>query len=579
MDVPVTRGKKAAAVVEEPATSERPARLGRVLHLLPRRSLGLGRGECVVCIPVYGDLQLFAQCLHSVLRHTPPEVGVVVADDCSPDAGIGVLLSELESHGQLDRIIYFIRQFQNVGFVENVNSAFAACEPADVVVLNSDCVVAEGWFQGLRGAAYADSGIATSSAFTNHGTILSVPYRNRPGSLPQEWDVDQAAAAVRAASRRVRPRIPTAVGHCVYIKRAALDLVGGFDAQLSPGYGEEVDFSQRCVLRGMSHVAADDVLVWHLGGASFARHPEIEDIRLRHEAIIRARYPYYQQATAAAAKSDGALARALGIASRALVGISITIDGACLGGAFTGTQMVVLEVIRVLSRQGVGRLRVAVPKNLGREARRSLAQVDGVELLRWDKVRPEMERTDIVHRPYQLSAQSELAKLRWLGERVVITHLDMIAFRNPHYFGRFEEWELYQRATRTRLVRRTQWCSYHDTLRRTPSRTIWFLPTGSTLCPAEPTAGYRHWAGSRNDHAVLLPSRVEAFCFAWERTTRTRTGSSPSSWCASFRRVTGGLAGWRWWGRGSPTAHHRPLRLNFCCETRKLLLRQCACRR
>jgi glycosyltransferase involved in cell wall biosynthesis len=241
------------------------------------------------------------------------------------------------------------------------------------------------------------------------------------------------------------------VGHCIYVKRAALDLVGSFDPQFSPGYGEEVDFSQRCVARGFTHVAADDVLVWHEGGASFKRYPDIEQIRGAHERLLRARYPYYEQAAVSASESDGALSRALGIARRALLGISVTIDGGCLGGSITGTQVVVLEIVRALARSGAVKLRVAVPRHCGAEARRALRELDGVELISWDDVGPDTRKSDIVHRPYQVNAESELVGLRRLGERLVITHLDMIAYRNPNYFPGFEEWELYQRATRNAL--------------------------------------------------------------------------------------------------------------------------------
>jgi GT2 family glycosyltransferase/glycosyltransferase involved in cell wall biosynthesis len=437
--------------VEMGLAAPRPADDAEVRDLAPRARIGLARGACVVCIPVYGHHLLLARCLRSVLLHTPVSIPVLIADDGSPDEVIKPLLRELETEGHLDRAIYLVRQPENVGFVENVNCAFVSCEPADVILLNSDCIVAEGWFEGLRDAANSDSGIATSSALTNHGTILSVPYRNAPGPLSQDWTIDEAAKSVRAASLRIRPRIPTAVGHCVYVKRTALDLVGGFDAQFSPGYGEEVDFSQRCLARGMSHVAADDVLVEHEGGASFENHPEVESIRVRHENLIRLRYPYYDGATAAAAASDGALARALGIARRALLGTSVTIDGACLGGSITGTQIVVLETIQALARSEGVRLRVATPRRCGAEAQRVLSELHDVEVIAWDEVGPETVKTDIVHRPYQVSTANELVRLRHLGERLVITHLDMIAYRNPDYFRGFPEWQLYQKVTRDAL--------------------------------------------------------------------------------------------------------------------------------
>ncbi len=65
------------------------------------------------------------------------------------------------------------------------------------------------------------------------------------------------------------PDLPTCIGHCVYIRRSAIELVGQFDERFSPGYEEEVDFSQRCILHGLRNVVADDVFVFHHQAASF----------------------------------------------------------------------------------------------------------------------------------------------------------------------------------------------------------------------------------------------------------------------------------------------------------------------
>src|SRR5581483_9794839 len=98
--------------------------------------------------------------------------------------------------------VIYARQEHNVGFPANVNAAFAAASPADVVVLNSDCVVAEGWLEGLRNAAYVDSTVATATALTNHGSLVSVPDRRPNSRLHEGWDLDGAAAAVRERSLR-----------------------------------------------------------------------------------------------------------------------------------------------------------------------------------------------------------------------------------------------------------------------------------------------------------------------------------------------------------------------------------------
>jgi GT2 family glycosyltransferase/glycosyltransferase involved in cell wall biosynthesis len=414
-------------------------------------TVGAGRGETVVSIPVYGAPELFAECMTSVLAHTPRDVRILIADDASPDPAISAFIGSLAD--VLEHEVYYLRQPRNLGFPGNVNTAFAAAAPADVVVLNSDCVVAAGWLEGLRRAAYSDAVVATASALTNHGTILSVPGRNVPQSgIPQDQDLAHASGAVLGQSLRIYPHLPTAIGHCMYIRRQALDLVGGFDLAFSPGYGEEVDFSQRCLLHGLAHVAADDVFVLHHAGGSFAEDGEVNPAREAHERLIEARYPYYQRAqTAASTTTFGPLPRALGSAKRAIQGLSVTIDGRCLGPLITGTQVHTLQLIRALDATGQIGLRVIVQPDLGAYAAEELAARPHIRLIPHTDVHPAMEKADIAHRPYQVSDANDLLMLRCAAERQVITHQDLIAYRNPGYFPGYPQWERYRRLTRNAL--------------------------------------------------------------------------------------------------------------------------------
>ncbi len=434
---------------------EAVARRPGLRRLQPGEALGAERGEIVVCIPVYGARELFAECLTGVLAHTAPDVPILIADDASPDPAIEGFIESLAEAGRIgEHEVAYLRQPENRGFPANVNAALAVTAPADVVVLNSDCVVAAGWLEGMRRAAYSDANVATASALTNHGTILSVPERNRPhAGLPQDKLLGDAAAAVLEQSLRIYPRLPTAVGHCMYLRRQALDLVGDLDLAFSPGYGEEVDFSQRCVLHGLVHVAADEVFVLHHAGGSFSEDGEANPVQAAHDRIIDARYPYYQRAQAAAGAAEfGPLPRALAAARRSIRGLSVTIDARCLGPFMTGVQVHTLEVIRALSRTDRVGLRVIVSPDIGSHAQRELAGIGRVELIPHTAVHPGMEKTDIAHRPFQVSNTNDLLMLDCAGERAVITHQDLIAYRNPGYFAGYPQWERYQRLTRQALA-------------------------------------------------------------------------------------------------------------------------------
>lgn len=424
-----------------------------VEHLVPGAQAQLDRGEAVVCVPVYGGIDVLGQCMRALLAHTPARAPILVADDASPDPAVRALVDELGQLQSTAHRVLYLRQPGNVGFVRNTNTVFAAVHPADVVIVNSDCVVSSGWFEALRSAAYSNTRVATASALTNSGTILSVPNRNQPSpNLPQDWSLEEAASEVRRHSPRLRPQIPTAVGHCVWIRRSAIELVGGFDEAFSPGYEEEVDFSQRCVLHGLSHVVADDALVLHYGGASFGLTDASQAIRRDHHAVIQSRYPYYDR-WVAETESDqhGPLPRAVSAAVRAFRGLTVTIDGRILTRFLTGTQVHVLELIAALHAGGAIDLRVLVPPDLGAYAQLLFARMPSVALLPVAEIGQGAEMSDVVHRPFQVASPEDLDVLRAVGRRLIVTQQDLIGYHNPAYHRSPEKWMQHRRLTRTAL--------------------------------------------------------------------------------------------------------------------------------
>ncbi len=335
-----------------------------------------------------------------------------------------------------------------------MNNAFELVAPADVIVVNSDCIVTEGWFEAMSNAASANTLVATVSVFTNHGTILSLPYRNDPQpSLPQDLDLETVGREIRSRSLRIRPRIPTVVGHCFYVKRSALELAGPFDIAFSPGYGEEVDFSQRCTLHGLVHVVADDVFVLHKGSASFSVNGSPNPVKELHDRMIAVRYPYfYDWVDHFAEATTSPFARSFGVAEQALRGLRISIDARCLTPILTGTQVHTLEVIAALSRESKTDLRVIIPHDLGDYAKTVLSSLPNVALLPTADVNDTTGRSDVVHRPYQVSSHDDIAFLKKLGHRILITQQDLIAYLNPGYFKTFDSWIDHRQFTRHALA-------------------------------------------------------------------------------------------------------------------------------
>ncbi|RIJ71412.1 glycosyltransferase [Nakamurella silvestris] len=407
----------------------------------------------VVILPVYNSYEDVVNCLNAFYRHTPADTPLLLVDDGGSDRRFVEAVDRIA--GSAAHLTVVLNQPRNKGFVLTVNDGFDAAAGHDVIILNSDVVVGPEWSERLSAAANSTSTIATASALTNNGTILSVPGRNRPTSdLPAGLSVDEAARRVAAGSTLLRPRIPTAIGHCTYIKRTALDVVGTFDPIFSPGYYEEVDLSQRMLAAGYVHIAADDVFVYHRGGASFGDSPAVTKRKLTNDAVLNERYPYYLTLVhQAASDRHSALEAALLNARRAVRGLRVGVDGMALGPLPAGTQVTILETARALAAQEeVTELVLFTPAVVPEYVRVSLSgnpritfrPVTDLKPVTVKAGQPEPDRLDVVHRPYQVRDEGEMEWLRSVADRVVVSQLDFIAYHDPAYFADTDSWLQYR---------------------------------------------------------------------------------------------------------------------------------------
>jgi GT2 family glycosyltransferase len=205
-----------------------------------------------------------ARCLQALQTTVESDLAsVLVIDDASTDSAIQSLLEDLP------RDWVAVKNVKNLGFVVTANLGMSLAGRADVVLLNSDTQVSSGWLQAMISCAESDSRIASVTPWTNHGEIASIPKFCQPNPLPEV--PDSWAQAALESGEPTYPDIPTAVGFCMYLRRAAIDEIGGFDElAFGRGYGEENDWCCRATEAGWRHVLCDSAFVAHQGGASFS---------------------------------------------------------------------------------------------------------------------------------------------------------------------------------------------------------------------------------------------------------------------------------------------------------------------
>lgn len=219
-------------------------------------------------IPVFEAAEDLRRCLESVVRWTDlARHRVLLVLDGPQTAAVETVLAECAT-SHPNRIVT-IRNPEHRGFARTVNAGMSFSEN-DVVLLNSDTVVTRGWVDKLAAAAASSGDIATVTPLSNNATLCSVPRTFEQNLLPDGFDLDAFAALVEQVSSRAYPRIPTAVGFCMYIRRAAIEDVGLFDdVTFAGGYGEENEFCLRALARGWVHVCDDATFILHEGHRSF----------------------------------------------------------------------------------------------------------------------------------------------------------------------------------------------------------------------------------------------------------------------------------------------------------------------
>jgi glycosyltransferase involved in cell wall biosynthesis len=111
--------------------------------------------------------------------------------------------------------------------------------------------------------------------------------------------------------------------------------------------------------------------------------------------------------------------------------------------------MHVLELILALARTEALQLRVLVrDEQIDTATRELLGGLPYTELLPAERLDSTPTRSAVFHRPQQTFSPRDVGLALTLGERFVISQLDLIAYRNPGYFADGASWEDYRAASR-----------------------------------------------------------------------------------------------------------------------------------
>ncbi|MGO9898405.1 MAG: glycosyltransferase [Solirubrobacteraceae bacterium] len=244
------------ARLERTRRSRRPA-----LVAATRWYRAAGRPVTIV-IPSYRDYAQVATLIGSLRKTTSRErVEIVVCDDASGREHLAAL--------RTIKGITIVAGERNAGFAANVNRGLAAADPAhDVVLLNPDMVAQPGWLACLQYAAgdENDIGIVGGKLLSPDGRIQSAGTIRNQGA--REWfDHRYRLEPSNYGPANVPGSVMSICGSCMYLKRALLNEIGGFDEAYTMGY-EDVDLCLRTWQAGFKVMYFPEAQLTDLGSAT-----------------------------------------------------------------------------------------------------------------------------------------------------------------------------------------------------------------------------------------------------------------------------------------------------------------------
>lgn len=250
--------------------------------------------KITIVVPVYGDWPSLAHCIASLKEHTPTQHTIMLVNDCGPDADM-IETEIIKAIKDSENFLYF-RNPSNLGFVGTCNRASLELDDTDndILLLNSDTVVTQGWIQEMRDVLYSNDKIATVSPRSNNATIATIPL----ASIQQHGIDAQDSYRLFIKIKDDMPRysiVPVAHGFCMLIRRSVIKQLGLFDPIFGKGYGEETDFCLRLNQAGYINTLSNHSYVHHLEAKSFSMSTK-QKLLEQNSKIIWKRYPYYKKA-------------------------------------------------------------------------------------------------------------------------------------------------------------------------------------------------------------------------------------------------------------------------------------------
>lgn len=211
-----------------------------------------------IIIPVYNQGLMTFHCLESILNRTVLPYEVVVIDNNS-DEETARILDKMQG-------IKLIRNSDNKGFVEACNQGGDAATGENILFLNNDTEVTEGWLEAMVSPLVDDEvGLVGAKLVYPDGTLQeagNIIWQDATG-----WNYGKGDDPDLPQYNYLK-EVDYCSGACLLIRTPLWQELGGFDKRYAPAYYEDTDLCFSAREKGYKVLYQPEAQVIHFEGAS-----------------------------------------------------------------------------------------------------------------------------------------------------------------------------------------------------------------------------------------------------------------------------------------------------------------------
>ncbi len=231
-----------------------------------------------IIIPILNQIEFTRKCINSIKTNTYTNYEIIIINNASTD--------ETKEFLEQNTDIVVINNEENLGYPKAINQGLKIAKGEDVILLNNDTIVTNGWLERLLKVKQSSDKIGLVGVFSNSISGLQFDKNCKYKSIEEMHKYAEKNYSNRNYAWIKYPRVAFV---CTLITRELVNKIGGLDERFSPGNFEDDDFCLRAQLAGFKTVIASDVFIHHYGSVSFKQYGEdkyAERLKINEQRFI-----------------------------------------------------------------------------------------------------------------------------------------------------------------------------------------------------------------------------------------------------------------------------------------------------